>query len=184
MFFPGETSFKSKHYVPAAWEYAKIFSLILQSLPTDAFSLSKPHCVSNHPHKSEHRRGHVFINFYVYFPESYHQLSQIAKFMGPTWGPPGSCRPQMGPMLATWTLLSRFFITHAEEKMKWSGRQEVEVPCIPLQWRHNEHDGVWNHQRLDCLLNRLFRRRSKKISKLRVTGLCEGNAPVTGAFPH
>ena len=23
--------------------------------------------------------------------------SQIAKFMGPTWGPPGSCRPQMGP---------------------------------------------------------------------------------------
>ena len=32
--------------------------------------------------------------------------SQIAKFMGPTWGPPGSCRPQMGPMLVPWTLLS------------------------------------------------------------------------------
>ena len=32
--------------------------------------------------------------------------SQIAKFMGPTWGTPGSCRPQMGPMLAPWTLLS------------------------------------------------------------------------------
>ena len=32
--------------------------------------------------------------------------SQIAKFMGPTWGPPGSCRPQVGPMLAPWTLLS------------------------------------------------------------------------------
>ena len=32
--------------------------------------------------------------------------SQIAKFMEPTWGPPGSCRPQMGPMLASWTLLS------------------------------------------------------------------------------
>ena len=32
--------------------------------------------------------------------------SQIAKFMGPTWGPPGSCRPQMRPMLAPWTLLS------------------------------------------------------------------------------
>ena len=26
--------------------------------------------------------------------------------MGPTWGPPGTCRPQMGPMLAPWTLLS------------------------------------------------------------------------------
>ena len=31
---------------------------------------------------------------------------QIARFIGPTWGPPGSCRPQMGPMLAPWTLLS------------------------------------------------------------------------------
>ena len=32
--------------------------------------------------------------------------AQIAKFMGTTWGPPGSCRPQMGRMLAPWTLLS------------------------------------------------------------------------------
>ena len=34
--------------------------------------------------------------------------SQIAKFMGPTWGPPGSCRPQMGPMLTQWTLVSGY----------------------------------------------------------------------------
>ena len=34
------------------------------------------------------------------------KLPQIARFMGSTWGPPGSCRPQMGPMLAPWTLLS------------------------------------------------------------------------------
>ena len=40
-----------------------------------------------------------------------------------------------------------------------------------------------NHWRLDCLLNCLFGRRSKKKSKLRVTGLCEGNLPVTGEFP-
>ena len=32
--------------------------------------------------------------------------SQIAKFMGPTWSPPGFCGSQMGPMLAPWTLLS------------------------------------------------------------------------------
>ena len=39
---------------------------------------------------------------------AYHNklVTQIAKFMGPTWGPPGSCRPQMGPMLSPWTLLS------------------------------------------------------------------------------
>ena len=33
--------------------------------------------------------------------------SQIAKFVGPTWSPPGSCWPQMGTMLAPWTLLSK-----------------------------------------------------------------------------
>ena len=33
------------------------------------------------------------------------------------------------------------------------------------------------------LLNGLFRRGSKTTSKLRVTGLCEGNSPVTGEFP-
>ena len=31
-----------------------------------------------------------------------------------------------------------------------------------LQWRHNERNGVSNRRRLDCLLNSLFRRRSKK----------------------
>ena len=40
---------------------------------------------------------------------------------------------------------------------------------ISLLWRHNGPDGVSNHQHRDCLLNRLFRRRSKKTSKLRVT---------------
>ena len=52
-----------------------------------------------------------------------------------------------------------------------------------LLWCHNECNGIWNHQRLDGLLNCLFRRRSKKTSKLRITGLCEGNSPVTGEFP-
>ena len=50
-----------------------------------------------------------------------------------------------------------------------------------LQWRHNERHGVSNHQPRDCYLN--LRRRSKKTSKLRVTGLCEGNSPVTDEFP-
>ena len=49
-----------------------------------------------------------------------------------------------------------------------------------LQWRHNDRNGVSNHWRLDCLPNRMSRRRSKKTSKLRGTGLCEGNSPVTG----
>ena len=52
-----------------------------------------------------------------------------------------------------------------------------------LQWRHNGGDSVSNHQPHDCLLNQLVWRRSKKTSKLRVTGLCVGNSPGTGEFP-
>ena len=53
-----------------------------------------------------------------------------------------------------------------------------------LQWRHNERDGVSNHQPHGCLFKRLFKAQIKKTSKLRVTGLCEGSSPVTGEFPH
>ena len=54
---------------------------------------------------------------------------------------------------------------------------------ITLHWRHNERNGVSNHQPYDYLLNRLYRRRSEKTSKLLVTGLCAGNSLVTGEFP-
>ena len=52
-----------------------------------------------------------------------------------------------------------------------------------LKWHHNERDGISNHRRIDWSLHRLFRRRSKKTSKLRVTGFCEGNSSVTSKFP-
>ena len=42
--------------------------------------------------------------------------------------------------------------------------------------------GASNHQPHDCLLNRSFRRRSKRTSMLHFTGLCVGNSPVN--FPH
>ena len=57
----------------------------------------------------------------------------------------------------------------------------VLVLSPSITGRHN--DGVSNHRCLDCFLNLLFRCRSKKTSKLRVTGLCEGNPSVTGGFP-
>ena len=57
------------------------------------------------------------------------------------------------------------------------------ISIRPLQWCHNGRNGVSNHRRLNCLLSRLFRRRSKITSKLCITGLCEGNSPVTGEFP-
>ena len=55
---------------------------------------------------------------------------------------------------------------------------------ISLRWHHNGRDSVSNHQPHHCLLNRLFRRRWKKTSELRVTGLCAGNSPGTGESPH
>ena len=57
------------------------------------------------------------------------------------------------------------------------------LPAYSLQWHHNWRDSVSNHKPHDCFLNRLFRRRSKKTSKLRVIGLCAGNSPGTGEFP-
>ena len=53
-----------------------------------------------------------------------------------------------------------------------------------LQLRHNERNGVSNHQRLDCVLYRLFRRRSMKKSKLRVTGLLWGEFTGDRWIPH
>ena len=55
---------------------------------------------------------------------------------------------------------------------------------MALHWRHNDHDGVSNHQSHGCLLNRLFRRIAKQKSKLRVTGLCVGNSPGPVNSPH
>ena len=53
-----------------------------------------------------------------------------------------------------------------------------------LLWCHNDNDSVSNHQPHGCLLNPLFRRRSKKTSKLHVTGLCVGNSPGPVNSPH
>ena len=60
---------------------------------------------------------------------------------------------------------------------------QYRIILYPIQWRHNGGDSVSNHQPQITRLNRLFRRRSRKTSKLRVTGLREGNSPVAGEFP-
>ena len=121
-------------------------------------------------------------------------LPQTTRFMGPTWGQPGSCRPQMGPTLFPRTLLSgsvlcgcpREIRKRPNQIMNWCGQKTETVDSFrsrTLQWRHNGRGSVSNHQPHDWLLNRLFRRRSKKTSKLRVTGLCAGNSPGTGELP-
>ena len=65
-------------------------------------------------------------------------------------------------------------------------KKYIQVTCnvyMILQWRHIGRDSVSNHQPHDCFLNCLFRHRSKKSSKLRVTGICAGNSSEAGEFP-
>ena len=77
----------------------------------------------------------LFTTFRLRFNVEFFPLNmatQIAKLMGPTWGPPGSCRPQMGHMMAQWTLPS------GESPLK--DRQEhpvvmVSVPIVTSQCR-------------------------------------------------
>ena len=72
-----------------------------------------------------------------------------------------------------------YYVSYVISTVSVSWRQETSS----LQWRHNERDGISNHWRPHCLLHCRFRRVSKKILKLRVTGLCAGNSPVTVEFP-
>ena len=75
-------------------------------------------------------------------------------------------------------VLACYAITCTNNDLLSIGTVEANI-SETLQWRNNESDGVSNHRCLDCLLNRLFRRRSKKTWKFRVTGLSEGNPPMS-----
>ena len=52
------------------------------------------------------RRQDDVTSVSCYIMKSSIETSKIARFMGPTWGPPWAGRPQVGPMLAPWALLS------------------------------------------------------------------------------
>ena len=85
------------------------------------------------------------------------------------------CGDFMVSLLTPWT--TRWTNTSLTEwrANKWA---TVLIKCrlIPTSpWRHNEHDGVSNHQHHDCLLSRLFRRRSNKTSKPRMWGEFTGD---------
>ena len=106
-------------------------------------------------------------------------------------------------LISLFSTLTQYGWYWAITRKKWNSLMNTRVPLVKgafvspwqfdidtqhrqhqnqtLQWRHNGRDSVSNHQPQDCLLNRQFRRRSKKTSKLRVTGLCVGNSP--GEFP-
>ena len=51
------------------------------------------------------RTKHQFLSMHGHNSRRDHEIPDN-KIHGPTWGPPGSFRPQIDPMLAPWTLLS------------------------------------------------------------------------------
>ena len=59
---------------------------------------------------------------------------------------------------------------------------QIAVDIIHVSRNMNGRGGVSNHRRFHYLLNRLFRRRSKKTPTRRTASLCEGNSPVNS--PH
>ena len=88
------------------------------------------------------------------------------------------CRSRMNPLS---TALPSEGHLHVRCPKSWnSGYLQITETFL---WRHNGRDSVSNHHPHDCLLNSLFRRRSKKTSKFPVTGLCAGNSPGTGELP-
>ena len=75
--------------------------------------------------------------------------TQIARLMGPTWGPLGSYRPQMGPMWAPWNLLSGYDCPFLKwtAKTTWQGTR-IAVPVMATSYYdHIAHDDVlkWKH---------------------------------------
>ena len=79
----------------------------------------------------------------------------------------------------TWLILVWSFQNRSREG--WNQRESLKVRShsVTLHWRHDDHDGVSNHQPHGCFLNRLFRHRSKKTSKLRGPVNSPHKGPVT-----
>ena len=86
-------------------------------------------------------------------------------------------KPKFQTTASIYLMCETLSVPQLESSMSWNHHN-----LLALQWRHNGRDSVSNNQPHDCLLNCLFRPRSKKTSKLHDTGLCVGNSLGTGKF--
>ena len=69
---------------------------------------------------------------------------------------------------------------------QWLSSSTLTHLCVScLQWINlaEKSNVAVSIVRLGYLFHHFFRRRSKKTSKFRVTGFCEGHSPVTDEFP-
>ena len=104
------------------------------------------------------------------FAFRFHTLTQIAKIIGPIWDPPGSSWPQMGHMLAPWTLLSGQILIGIAS---YGGKQHRSGFLFVSEWTpYITLIPAWHlmaaHQ-FETLYTLL--------------AICEGNPTVNGIFP-
>ena len=98
-------------------------------------------------------------------------------------------------MWSSWTLngpeISIFWLQHGKKQLPYRSLLSLLniIDNTNCCWLTSDHDsdvimGAMASQITSLtIVYRLFRSRSKKTSKLRVTGHCAGNSPVTGEFP-
>ena len=109
------------------------------------------------------------------------RVTNIQLGMSPWWPLPGLLCWR--PIIHYWTRVRNILCFGFRLHFCVAGIFLYVLWNVTLRWRHDGGDSVSNHQPHDCLLSRLFRRRSQKTSKLHVTGLCAGNSPGTDEFP-
>ena len=97
----------------------------------------------------------------------HYKVALIARFIGPTWGPSGADRTQLGPMLAPWTLLSGC-LTIGKELYNISN-QQIDGSHQKLQSSFEKESFNLHHN--EALLCKYL------------LGVCEGNPLNTGS-PH
>ena len=86
-------------------------------------------------------------------------LHGIAKFMGPTWGPSGSCRTQMAPCWPHETCYEGTVLKQSKYTLKQLRKYHlrlVVIPCFwwPLECQVVPHNGVQLNYSQGCLCNR------------------------------
>ena len=76
-----------------------------------SYQYRKSHCGDKTVVRSSYLHNRIsytgkMTSLYWDGPQTFSESSLTARFLGPTWSPPGADRSHVGPMLSPWTLLS------------------------------------------------------------------------------
>ena len=113
-FFQEYQTFISLHY--SAYIYNIIYNNFIHCIFIGRFFITKTNIYHMNINSAQVCAdsaiiGHSLISSWraIWYPNNiqlWKMFSLIARFKGPTWGPSGADRTQVGPMLDPWTLLS------------------------------------------------------------------------------